>query len=114
MDVSEAQQKALKLLRLAAGAPDSEEGRTAAAKACRLINEHGLLVMTPSDLVTHTNYNVEKAAEPKKRRPRPSAKEIRETVETVTDTAATAIDAMGRIVSAVNGFRQVARGGARR
>ena len=51
MDINEAQQKVLKLVRLATSAPDSEEGRTAAAKACRLIAEHGLLIMKPSDLV---------------------------------------------------------------
>lgn len=116
MDIHEAQQKVLKLLRLAAGAPSSEEGRTAASMACRLIAEHGLLVMKPSDLVqTSLDASLTPAAarassEKKPRRKRPSAKEIRETVSTVADTAATAIDAAGRIVSAVNGFRNIATG----
>lgn len=120
MDIRETQQKVLKLVRLAADKPTSEEGRTAGATACKLIAEHGLLVMIPQDLIPSaaspadaaprdTSSHTTPQSKPRKRRP--SAKEIRETVTTVADTVATGIDAAGRIVSAVNGLRSVARGG---
>ena len=115
MNIVEAQEKVLKLLRLAASAPDSEEARTAASTACRLITEHGLLVMTPGDLVrmsTPIALPPAEATPAKKRRKRPDAKAIQETVTTAAETATTALDAAGRVAKAVNGFRNAIRGGA--
>ena len=118
MDIGEAQQKVLKLVRLAASAPDSEEARTAASMACRLIAEHGLLIMKPSDLVQApfvpapaVPTPASDALAPKKRRKRPNAKAIRETMTTAAETATTALDAAGRVAKAVNGFRNAIRGG---
>ena len=114
MDIGEAQQKVLKLVRLAASAPDSEEARTAASMACRLIAEHGLLIMKPSDLVQMPSPAPPpptEAAPMKKRRKRPDAKAIRETMTTAAETATTALDAAGRVAKAVNGFRNAIRGG---
>ena len=115
MDIAEAQQKVLKLVRLAASAPDSEEARTAASMACRLIAEHGLLIMKPSDLVQMPAPaplpTPAEAAPSKKRRKRPDAKAIRETMTTAAETATTALDAAGRVAKAVNGFRNAIRGG---
>ena len=114
MNVGEAQQKVLKLVRLAASAPDSEEARTAASMACRLIADHGLLIMKPSDLVqvpfVPPPAPASETAAPKKRRKRPNAKAIRETMTTAAETATTALDAAGRVAKAVNGFRNAIRG----
>ena len=115
MEISEAQQKVLKLVRLAASAPDSEEARTAASMACRLIAEHGLLIMKPSDLVQvpfapPPTPAAEEATPKKQRRKRPNAKEIQATMATAAETATSALDAAGRVAKAVNGFRNAIRG----
>lgn len=115
MDIAEAQQKVLKLVRLAASAGESEEGRTAASTACRLIAEHGLLIMKPSDLVqvplVPTPAPAPAESTTRKRRKRPSAKAVRETMTAAAETATTALDAASRVASAVNGFRNAIRGG---
>ena len=134
MNIGEAQQKVLKLVRLAASAPGSEEARTAASKAACLIAEHGLLIMKPSDLVHVVDASHEallariaeleaalRDAPPvgtKKRRKRPNAKAIQETMTTAAETARTAaetagaaLDAASRVAKAVNGFRNAIRGG---
>ena len=134
MNIGEAQQKVLKLVRLAASAPDTEEARTAASKAACLIAEHGLLIMKPSDLVQVVDASHEallariaeleaalRDAPPvgtKKRRKRPNAKAIQETMTTAAETARTAaetagaaLDAASRVAKAVNGFRNAIRGG---
>ena len=138
MNIGEAQQKVLKLVRLAASAPDTEEARTAASKAACLIAEHGLLIMKPSDLVHVVDASHEvllariaeleaalqaalRDAPPvgtKKRRKRPNAKAIQETMTTAAETARTAaetagaaLDAASRVAKAVNGFRNAIRGG---
>lgn len=114
MDITEAQQKVLKLVRLAASAPDSEEARTAASMACRLIAEHGLLVMKPSDLV-QVPFDVAAPPMPvatsKKRRKRVNAKAIQDTVSTAAETASTVLGAAGRVATAVGDFRNAIRGG---
>ena len=116
MDIGEAQQKVLKLVRLAASAPDTEEARTAAVTACRFIAEHGLLIMKPSDLVQApflpppAPTPVDVAGPTKKRRKRANAKAIRETMATAAETATTALDAGSRVARAINGFRDAIRG----
>ena len=109
----------LKLVRLAASAPDSEEGRTAAATACKLIAEHGLLIMKPMDLVQApfipptlpTPAPASDATPTKKRRKRANAKAIRETMSTAAETASTALEAGSRVARAFNGLRDAIRGG---
>ena len=124
MDITEAQQKVLKLVRLAASAPDTEEARTAAVTACRFISEHGLLIMKPSDLVQAPFIPPPPVPAPavetsgtKKRRKRASSKTIRETMTTAAETASTAaetaaaaLDAGSRVARAFNGFRNAIRG----
>lgn len=47
------QQRVQQLIELAyRSSPESAEGRNAAVAACRLIREHGLLVIRPEELVT--------------------------------------------------------------
>lgn len=81
--------------------------------ACRLIAEHGLLIMKPSDLVQLplTPTPIADATSSKKRRKRPSAKVIQETMANAAETATTALDAAGRVAKAVNGFRNAIQGG---
>lgn len=115
VDITEAQQRVLKLVRLAASAPDSEEARTAAAMACRLIAEHGLLIMKPGDLVQEPFVQPPAPTAPasstsKKRRKRVNAKAIQEGVAEAAETASSVLNAAGRVATAVGGFRNAIRG----
>lgn len=120
MNILEAHRRANMLANLAASNPDSEEGRTAGALACKLIREHGLLIIKPSDLVSSLPISMPGVMTPplvtvppipapaaKKRRRRPTKQEISE----AADTAVTALDAAGRVATAIGGFASVLRGG---
>lgn len=115
MDILEAHRRANRLANLAASNPDTEEGRTAGAMACKLIREHGLLIIKPADLMQPLTSGVMPivtvppipAPATKKRRKRPTKQEINE----AADTAVTALDAAGRVASAIGGFASALRGG---
>lgn len=107
MDLTEIQLRVQRLIALAADGPTSEEGRTAGATACRLIREHGLLVVKPADLVTFVTAPPVPA--PKKRKRRDAAA-IAQAARTTADTVVSTVDAAGRIVESVNGFRDALRG----
>lgn len=113
MDIDEAHRTANRLINLAAANPDSEEGRSAAAKAAKIMRAYGLLIVRPSDLAptvqapTLVSLPPVPPPAPKPKRRRPSKQEINEAAETTV----TVINSAGQIVSALNGFRSVLRGG---
>ena len=49
---TDAQRKILHLVEVATRAPDTEEGRSAAVLACRMIRHHGLLILRPDEMIT--------------------------------------------------------------
>lgn len=51
-DPIDVQSQVLKLVEIATRAPESEEGRTAAVLACRLIRHHGFFIVRSDELVT--------------------------------------------------------------
>lgn len=110
MNAEEAQRRVLRLVRLAASQPDSEEGRSAGGVACKLIVEHGLLILKPADLAAlaaPAPTTTPPSPPTKRRRRRADPKAVSETVATAADVAVTTLDAAGRVASAVDGFRSI-------
>lgn len=107
MDINEAQRKAIQLARLAASAPSSEEGRSAAVKAWQLVFEHGLVVMKPGDVV-----QMPAPASAPKVATAPEGsfdpRRIGETAHVVADTVVSGLGAAGKIANALSGFKRAA------
>ena len=115
MTLDEAQRRVIHLARLCASAPNTEEGRTAGAKAWALVAEHDLRVVKPTDVpaatqappphphATHTPHASHMPTAPKAPF---DPRRIGDIAQVVADTAVTGLDAAGKIMSAVNGFKR--------
>lgn len=106
MDLEAAQEKALRLIVVAANKPNTEEGRTAAVLACCLIRDHGLMVVKASEVPASQNLV---AKSRRKRRP-PNPEQIANGARVAAETIVTTVHAATQIASAVNGFRDILRG----
>lgn len=112
MDLADAQRQAQRLIALSASAPNTEEGRTAGAKACQIIAQYGLLLMKPGDNVSYLlpapAATASSGAKPKrKRKPKETLEQVRAASTVVVET----LDAAGRVMGSFNNFRHAIRGG---
>ena len=122
-DLARAQRQILTLIDMAVRSPNEPEGRNAAVQACRLIREHGFLVLQPRDLVPpapppkpSTAASAPVTAKPKRSRKR-SPEEIqtflRETGDTIAvagDSAARAAASVGQAIDAAKVLSSLFRG----
>lgn len=111
-DVRHIQKQILTLMDIARrSAVDDAEGRNAAVQACRLVHQHGFLVVQPSELVTlppppSPPIVTPAPRAPRQPRPRRSAAEVRTviretatTVEVAGDAAERAGQSIGRAIA---------------
>lgn len=103
MDQAAAQARVKQLVELAIRSPSTEEGRSAAVAAWKLVRESGLLVIRLDELATFVTPPPAPAKKPRRSR-KPA-----EVLEAATTGVVTTIDAAGRVVSSWNGLRDVLR-----
>jgi hypothetical protein len=117
MDQAAAQKRVRQLVEMALRAPDSQEGRTAAIAAWKLVRDQGLLIVRTEELVSFTiaaspppadaRSVTNPAAPAKKKR---SKKKPVEIVAEVTQGVVTTLDAATTIASSLNGLRKAVQG----
>ena len=120
-DLARAQRQILTLIDMAVRSPNEPEGRNAAVQACRLIREHGFLVLQPRDLVPPApppKPSTPAPAPPKPKRTRKRSPEeiqsfLRETGDTIAvagDSAARAAASVGQAIDAAKVLSSLFRG----
>lgn len=109
MDQAATQARVKQLVELAIRNPLSEEGRSAAVAAWKLVHQSGLLVMRTDEIVSFViPPTAPTTTEPKKKR---RARKPSEILDTTTKGIVTTVDAASRVVTSLNGLRDVLRGG---
>ena len=100
-DLARAQRQILTLIDMAVRSPNEPEGRNAAVQACRLIRQHGFLVLQPRDLIPPAPPATATAAPKAKRARKRSPAEIQTLIKETGDTIAVAGDSAARAAASV-------------
>lgn len=109
-DLLRVQKQILHLVDIASRAESGDaEGRSAAMLACKMIRQHGFLVVQPSELVTFAPppVAVVPQAPPPKKPSRKKSKTVRETAQTVADAADDTAQVLASVSRAANAANAV-------
>ena len=108
MDQAAAQARVKQLVEMAMRAPETEEGRSAAIAAWKLVRQSGLLLIRSDELVTFVTQPQSAPAPTTKKRRR--NKKPAEILDAATEGVVTTVNAATRVASSLTAFRDAIRG----
>ena len=109
MDQAAAQARVKQLVEMAMRAPDTEEGRSAAIAAWKLVRQSGLLLVRLDEMITFVTPPAPLATVPatKKRR---RTKKTTEIIDAAAEGVVTTVSAATRVASSIHAFHNAVRG----